>query len=105
MEGGSNLTDAGEILIRFDELAATMQTQIKRPLPESAGDRDRLLKELKRHRLIRFGAAFSMGDEDALIAIRQTILGIISEDAIASALEAGGIDTAQVEAETEEVAE
>lgn len=105
MEGGSNLTDAGEILIRFDELAATLQTQIKRPLPESAGDRDRLLKELKRHRLIRFGAAFSMGDEDALIAIRQTVLGIISEDAIAAALEAGGIDTEQVEAETEEVAE
>lgn len=105
MEGGSNLTDAGEILIRFDELAATLQTQIKRPLPESAGDRDRLLKELKRHRLIRFGAAFSMGDEDALIAIRQTVLGIISEDAIAAALEAGGIDTEQVEAVSEEVAE
>lgn len=105
MEGGSNLTDAGEILIRFDELAATLQTQLKRPLPESAGDRDRLLKELKRHRLIRFGAAFSMGDEDALIAIRQTVLGIISEDAIAAALEAGGIDTEHVEEETEEVAE
>lgn len=105
MEGGSNLTDAGEILIRFDELAATLQTQIKRPLPESAGDRDRLLKELKRHRLIRFGAAFSMGDEDALIAIRQTVLGIISEDAIAAALEAGGIDTEHVGEETEEVAE
>ena len=105
MEGGSNLTDAGEILIRFDELAATLQTQIKRPLPESAGDRDRLLKELKRHRLIRFGAAFSMGDEDALIAIRQTVLGIISEDAIAAALEAGGIDIEHVEEDTEEVAE
>jgi hypothetical protein len=30
-----------------------------------------------------------MLDEDALIAIRQTILGIISEDALAAALEGG----------------
>ena len=72
------------MLIRFDELAATLQTQLKRPLPESAGDRERLLRELKRHRLIRVSATFSMSDEDALIAIRQTILGIISEDALAT---------------------
>ena len=102
MEGSSNLTDDGEVLIRFDELAATLQTQIKRPLPDSAGDRDRLLKELKRHRLIQFSAAFSMTDEDALIAIRQTILGIISEDALAAALEAGGVEPAE---EADEVAQ
>ncbi len=89
-EGGGKLADTGEVLIRFDELAATLQTQIKRPLPESAGDRERLLKELRRHRLIHFGPTFSISDEDALIAIRPTILGIISEDALAAALEAGG---------------
>jgi hypothetical protein len=74
-----------------------LQTQIKRPLPEPLGERDRLLKELKRHRLIQYGATFSMTDEDALIAIRPTILGIISEDALAAALEAEGIidDTAE----------
>jgi len=89
MEGGLNLTDEGEVLIRFDELAATLQTQLKRPLPEFAGDRDKLLRELKRHRLIRVSATFSMSDEDALIAIRRTILGIISEDALAIALDGG----------------
>lgn len=101
MEGGTNLTDEGEVLIRFDELAATLQTQLKRPLPESASDRDRLLRELKRHRLIRLSATFSISDEDALIAIRQTILGIISEDTLAAALEGG---TPELVSDTEEEA-
>jgi len=90
-DGGSRLTDAGEVLIRFDELAATLITQIKRPLPDTPTERKSLLGELKRHRLIQLGASFSMSDEDALIAIRPTILGIISEDALAAALEHEGL--------------
>lgn len=85
-EAGNRLTDTGEVLIQFEELAATLQTQIKRPLPESIGDRDRLLKELKRHRLLRLGISFSMSDEDALMAIRPTILGLIGDEALAVAL-------------------
>lgn len=90
-EGGGRLTDSGEVLIRFEELAATQQTQLKRLLPELSGDRERLIKELKRHRLIHIGANFSFEDEDAYIAIRPTILGIISEDALAAALEVEGV--------------
>jgi len=110
-EGGGRLTDSGEVLIRFEELAATQQTQLKRLLPELSGDRERLIKELKRHRLIHIGASFSFEDEDAYIAIRPTILGIISEDALAAALEVGGIaeeqgdETEKAEAEKEGVAE
>lgn len=104
LEGGKHLTDEGEVLIRFEELAATLQTQIKRPLPESVVDRDRLLKDLKRHRLIYFAPTFSMTDEEAFIAIRQTILGIISEDALAVALEAGEVTEQSTQA-TEEVLE
>lgn len=89
-EGGGRLTDSGEVLIRFEELAATQQTQLKRPIPETSGERDKLIKDLKRHRLIHIGASFSFEDEDAYIAIRPTILGIISEDALAAALEAEG---------------
>lgn len=109
-EGGGRLTDAGEVLIRFEELAATQQTQLKRMLPELAGDRERLIKELKRHRMIHIGANFSFEDEDAFIAIRPTILGIISEDALAAALEVEGVpeesgDTEQGDEEKEGVAE
>lgn len=98
-EGAGRLTDSGEVLIRFEELAATQQTQLKRLLPELAGDRERLIKELKRHRLIHIGANFSFEDEDAYIAIRPTILGIISEDALAAALEVEGVAEGQAESE------
>jgi len=101
-DGGKDLTDEGEVLIRFDELAATLQTQLKRPLPESVVERDKLLRELKRHRLIRLSPTFSMSDEDALIAIRQTILGIISENSLATALEADGGEPLDSEAVSEE---
>lgn len=90
-EGGGRLTDSGEVLIRFEELAATQQTQLKRQLPETSGEKDKLIKDLKRHRLIHIGSNFSFEDEDAYIAIRPTILGIISEDALVAALESEGV--------------
>lgn len=88
-EGGNRLTDSGEVLTRFEELSATLQTQLKRALPPTSVERQRLLNELKRHRLIRLAANFSMDDEDALLAIRPTILGIISDDMLEAALESG----------------
>lgn len=86
MEGGSRLTDQGEVMIQFEELAVVLQTQLKRPLPESVMERDRLLKELKRHRLIHFAATFSITDEEAFIAVRPVILGIVSDEALSGAL-------------------
>ena len=59
----------------------------KRALPPTSIERQRLLNDLKRHRLIRLAPNFSMDDEDALLAIRPTILGIISDDMLEAALE------------------
>lgn len=81
----------GEALVSFEEIAATMQTQLKRPLPNGMGDKMALLAELKRHRLLSYTAEFSILDEDALLAIRPTILGIVSNDALSAALEAEGV--------------
>lgn len=107
VDGGSDLSHEGDILIRFDELAVTMHTQLKRPLPDSPAERERLLRELKRHRLIRIGQTFSMTDEDALIAIRQTILGVLNEDIISATLEAdidlGDAPMSEAEADAEGV--
>lgn len=93
----------GEVLISFEEIAATMQTQLKRPLPHSMGDKMALLAELKRHRLLRYSAEFAIADEDALLAIRPTILGIVSNDALSAALDADGVVEPEVTAlETDE---
>jgi hypothetical protein len=89
----------GEALVSFEEIAATMQTQLKRPLPNSMGDKMALLAELKRHRLLRYSAEFAIADEDALLAIRPTILGIVSNDALSAALDADGVVEQEVTAQ------
>jgi hypothetical protein len=80
----------GDVLIGFEELAVTLQTQLKRQLPASAGDKMALLAELRRHRLLGYRSSFSIADEDALLAIRPTILGIVNNDALAGALDTDG---------------
>lgn len=89
----------GEALIGFEELAATMQTQLKRPLPSGTTDKMSLLAELRRHRLLTFSATFSISDEDALLSIRPTILGVVNNDALSAALDADGVIESQVEAQ------
>lgn len=81
----------GEVLIGIEELAVTLQTQLKRPLPASLSEKKSLLAELRRHRLLSFSSSFSIDDEDALLAIRPTILGIVSSEALTAALDADGI--------------
>jgi hypothetical protein len=89
----------GEALIGFEELAITLQTQLKRPLPTTLIEKKSLLAELRRHRLLSFSSSFSIDDEDALLAIRPTILGIVSNEALTAALDADGIieQTTQIE--------
>lgn len=104
-QGGSSLSDDGEVYIRFEELATTLQTQLKRPLPEGQTERARLLDALKRHRLLYFKGTGQVvvGDEDAFLVIRPTVLGIISEDTLAAALEAeGAVEQSDEDDRTEE---
>ena len=89
----------GEALIGFEELAITLQTQLKRPLPASASEKKSLLAELRRHRLLSYTSSFSIEDEDALLAIRPTILGVVSNDALTAALDADGALEPEVQIE------
>lgn len=92
----------GDALIGFEELAATMQTQLKRPLPSGSTDKMSLLAELRRHRLLTYSGTFSIADEDALLAIRPTILGIVNNDAVTAALDADGVIEQEVTLEGDE---
>lgn len=77
----------GETMVSFEEIAAAMQTQLKRPLPTGTTEKMALLAEARRHRLLAYSTQFSITDEDALLLIRPTILGIVSNDALSAALE------------------
>ena len=91
MLNNGDIQPQGEALIGFEELAITLQTQLKRPLPATLIEKKSLLAELRRHRLLSFSSSFSIEDEDALLAIRPTILGIVSNDALTAALDADGV--------------
>jgi hypothetical protein len=86
-----DIQPTGEALIGFEDLAATLLTQLKRPLPSSQTEKMTLLADLRRHRLIGFSTSFSIQNEDALLAIRPTILGIVNNDALTAALDADGV--------------
>ena len=98
------IDDQGETFISFEELSVTLLSQLKRSLPENNTERLALLAELRRHRLLRYSSNFSVADEDAYLAIRPTILGIVTNESLAAALAAEGeIEEApQVLEETEE---
>jgi len=81
----------GEALISFEELAMALQTQLKRSLPSGSTEKMQLLAELRRHRLLSYSPTFSIADEDALLAIRPVILGIVSNDAMTAALDTDGV--------------
>lgn len=85
-----------EVLVSFEDLAATLQTQLKRPLPPTTVERMALLADLKRHRLLRYASTFAIVDEDAYLAIRPTILGVVSNRALSAALEADCAITPEV---------
>lgn len=80
-----------EAIVSFEDIAATMQVQLKRQLPDGNTARMELLGELRRHRLLRYSSTFSPTDEDAYLAIRPTILGVVSNEALNTALDADGV--------------
>lgn len=86
--------DGGEVFLSFEDLAAAMQSQLKRALPASLGERMALLQELKRHRILRFSTGFSPTDADAVLAIRPLILGVVTNEALAAVVEEEGVDEA-----------
>lgn len=85
------IDNQAEAMVSFEDIAATMQIQLKRQLPDGDTARMNLLGELKRHRLLRFSSTFSPADEDAYLAIRSTIVGVVSNEALSTALDADGV--------------
>ena len=85
------IDNQAEVMVSFEDIAATMQNHLKRQLPDGTAARMELLGDLKRHRLLRFSSTFSPADEDAYLAIRPTILGVVSNEALNVALDADGV--------------
>lgn len=75
-----------ELPIALEELAQTMSQLLGHGLPASAAERVALLRELRRHRVLRFQDGESAGAMDAGISVLRPVMSFVSDEALDEAL-------------------
>lgn len=72
-----------ELAISLEELSQTLVTLLGTTLPASAAERVQLLRELRKHRLVRFreGEA-GFGQMETLLSVLRPILSFVSDEAL-----------------------
>lgn len=77
----------GEAIVSMEDLSATLNGQLRRPLPSTQVAKAELIAELRRQRVIRTTPAFTVQDPDAFMAIRPYVLQLVSNETLKAALE------------------
>lgn len=72
-----------ELAISLEELSQTLVTLLGTTLPASAGERIQLLRELRKHRLVRFREGDAgFGQMEMLLSVLRPILSFVSDEAL-----------------------
>lgn len=79
-----------ELPIPLEELAQAMTALLGHALPASAAERVALLRELRRHRVIRFQEGESAGAMDAGVSVLRPVMTYVSDEALEEALRLTG---------------
>lgn len=79
-----------ELPIPLEELAQAMVTLLGHALPASAAERVALLRELRRHRVIRFQEGETAGAMDAGVSVLRPVMTYVSDEALEEALRLAG---------------
>lgn len=75
-----------ELAISLEELSQTLVSLMGMTLPSSMAERAHLLRELRKHRLIRFKDAEGLGHMDTLVSVLRPILSFVSDEALQDVL-------------------
>lgn len=75
-----------ELAISLEELSQTLVSLVGMTLPSSMAERAHLLRELRKHRLIRFKDAEGLGHMDTLVSVLRPILSFVSDEALQDVL-------------------
>ena len=75
-----------ELAISLEELSQTLVSLVGMTLPSSMADRAQLLRELRKHRLVRFKDAEGLGHMDTLVSVLRPILSFVSDEALQEVL-------------------
>lgn len=72
-----------ELAISLEELSQTLVSLLGITLPPSAAERGQLLRELRKHRLVRFREADAgFGQMEMLLSVLRPILSFVSDEAL-----------------------
>lgn len=75
-----------ELAISLEELSQSLVSLLGMTLPSSMAERAQLLRELRKHRLIRFKDADGLGHMDTLVSVLRPILSFVSDEALQDVL-------------------
>ena len=75
-----------ELAISLEDLSQTLVSLLGMTLPSSAAERAQLLRELRKHRLIRFKDDNGLGQMDSLVSVLRPILSFVSDEALQDVL-------------------
>jgi hypothetical protein len=77
-----NLDDQAEVHITMEALHTTLQTRLKRSLPERVVERKNIFSKLRRFKLIRMSSEDDLEKPESWLAIRPMIVGFVHADAL-----------------------
>ena len=81
-----NVGPRDEVAITPEELAQAMASALGFTLSRSLADRQSLLRDLRMHRVVRLPEESQIASPDSFIAIQRSILSLVSEGVLESAL-------------------
>lgn len=74
------------LTISLEELSETMVSLLAHGLPNAAADRLSLLRELRKHRIIRFNDSEGAGSMEMLLNVLRPVMSYVSDEALEDAL-------------------
>jgi hypothetical protein len=84
------------LAISLEELSQAVVQLLAHKLPPSASDRMALLRELRKHRVVRFAESDEAGSMEMGLAVLRPVMSFVSDEALQEALrQAGGRSTSQ----------
>lgn len=70
------------LTISLEELSETMVSLLAHQLPSSAADRVSLMRDLRKHRVVRFNDADSAGNMETLLNVLRPVMSYVSDEAL-----------------------
>jgi hypothetical protein len=91
------------LVISLEELSQAVVSLLAHQLPATMGDRVALLRDLRKHRIVRFNDGDGAGSMEMLLSVLRPVMSYVSDEALEDALALSAQSTARRPAAPEKV--